>query len=101
MAQVATAIGAASAGPLQDRFGRRLAFLLASVISCAGVAVIFTSQTPAIYLTGKIVNGLALGMVLTTGQTYISEIAPVQFRGIALSSFTFSMVRFPRLWVRK
>ena len=57
-----------------------------------GVAVIYTSSSPKTYLAGKIVNGLSLGMILTTGQTYISEIAPPSFRGIALSIFTFSMV---------
>jgi SP family general alpha glucoside:H+ symporter-like MFS transporter len=73
MAQVATAIGAACAGPIQDRFGRKFAFAIAGFISFAGVSVIFTSSTPSEYLAGKIVNGLALGIALTTGQTYISE----------------------------
>jgi SP family general alpha glucoside:H+ symporter-like MFS transporter len=73
MAQIATAIGAASAGPIQDRLGRKLSFIIAAVISMAGIAVVYTSETPAHYLVGKIVNGLALGMILTTGQTYISE----------------------------
>lgn len=95
MTQIATALGAASAGLLQDRLGRKLSFIVAAAISMAGVAVLYTSSDPKTYLAGKIVNGLSLGMILTIGQTYISEIALPPFRGIVLSLFTFSTVSFP------
>lgn len=85
------------AGPVQDHFGRRASFLLGAIFSAAGVAVVYTASTPGVFLAGKIVNGLSLGICLTTGQTYISEVTPLQLRGIALSAFTFCMVRGPYL----
>ncbi|CAI7574182.1 unnamed protein product [Penicillium pancosmium] len=91
MAQVATMIGATIAGPVQDLLGRRASFLLAAIVSAAGVAVVYTSHTPGVFLAGKIVNGLSMGICLTTGQTYISEVTPLPLRGIALSFFTFCM----------
>lgn len=93
MSQVATMMGATIAGPVQDHFGRRAAFLLGAIVSAAGVAVVYTASTPGVFLAGKIVNGLSLGICLTAGQTYISEVTPMQIRGIALSAFTFCMVR--------
>lgn len=34
------------------------------------------------------INGLGLGMAVATGQTYVSEIAPLRIRGLALSVYT-------------
>jgi SP family general alpha glucoside:H+ symporter-like MFS transporter len=85
-------IGASIAGPFQDFAGRRASFVAAALISAAGVAVVYTATTPSVFLAGKMVNGIALGMCQTTGQTYVSEIAPLQMRGMALSIFTTSMV---------
>ena len=84
LAQVATMLGATIAGPVQDLLGRRASFLLGAMVSAAGIAVVYTASTPGVFLAGKFVNGLALGICLTTGQTYISEVAPLPLRGIAL-----------------
>jgi MFS transporter, SP family, general alpha glucoside:H+ symporter len=92
LAQICTMIGASIAGPFQDFAGRRASFVAAALISAAGVAVVYTATTPSVFLAGKMVNGIALGMCQTTGQTYVSEIAPLQMRGMALSIFTTSMV---------
>ncbi|KAH7007308.1 maltose permease Mal61 [Ilyonectria destructans] len=91
LSQVATAMGCYAAGPISDRFGRRLAFLVAAIISAAGVAVVYTSSSPGQFLGGKMVNALGLGLAITAGQTYVSEITPTAIRGVALSAFTMSM----------
>ncbi|KAF7550962.1 hypothetical protein G7Z17_g5386 [Cylindrodendrum hubeiense] len=91
LAQVGTALGCYAAGPISDRFGRRLAFLVAAIISAAGVAVVYTSSSPGQFLGGKIINALGLGLAITAGQTYVSEITPTAIRGVALSAFTMSM----------
>ncbi|KAJ5100027.1 hypothetical protein N7532_007028 [Penicillium argentinense] len=91
LAQIATMIGATTAGPVQDYLGRRTSFLLGAIVSAAGIAVVYTASTPGTFLAGKIVNGLSLGICLTTGQTYISEVTPLPLRGIALSFFTLCM----------
>ncbi|KAJ5586568.1 maltose permease Mal61 [Penicillium hetheringtonii] len=91
MAQIATMLGATTAGPVQDFLGRRASFLLGAIVSAVGVAVVYTSTSPGVFLAGKIVNGLSMGICLTTGQTYISEVTPLPLRGIALSFFTFCM----------
>jgi SP family general alpha glucoside:H+ symporter-like MFS transporter len=45
-----------------------------------------------VFLGGKIILGLSLGILNTTCQTYISEIAPPRLRGPLLSIFTFFLV---------
>ncbi|CAN8105271.1 unnamed protein product [Discula destructiva] len=88
---VMTLIGSLVAGQVQDWMGRRVCFLLAIISSSAGVAVIYTAQDSAHFLGGKILTGFALGLALTTAQTYVSEIAPMPMRGIALSVNTIMM----------
>ncbi|ESZ94910.1 hypothetical protein SBOR_4702 [Sclerotinia borealis F-4128] len=63
----------------------------AGLISIAGTAVIYTANTPSAFLGGKIINAFGLGMALTTGQIYVSEITPLKIRGVALSAYAFSM----------
>lgn len=85
-------VGCVAAGYIQDMFGRRAVFLAAIICASAGIATCYVSQTPAQYLGGKIVSGFAVGLVLAGPQTYVSEIAPLPMRGIALSTNTVMLV---------
>ncbi|KAF5689290.1 maltose permease [Fusarium circinatum] len=80
--------GAFTAGHLQDWFGRRDVFLAAIICASAGIALSYISQTQDQFLGGKIVTGFAVGLVLAATQTYVSEIAPLPMRGIALGMNT-------------
>ncbi|KGO63635.1 Major facilitator superfamily domain, general substrate transporter [Penicillium italicum] len=97
--QVGVMIGSAINGPLADRFGRRTTFGAAGCISTLAVGIVYISDRSSsvdsrrgVYLAGKIILGLALGMFNSTCQTYISEIAPQKLRGPLLSFFTFFML---------
>ncbi|KAL2823846.1 general substrate transporter [Aspergillus cavernicola] len=89
--QLTTMVGAWSVGHISDAFGRRLGFFLSGLISSAGVAVLYIADTSPVFLVGKMINGIGLGMALATGQSYVSEIAPLQLRGILLSLYSFCM----------
>lgn len=82
---VSQLLGSISAGFVQDRLGRRAIFLVAAVLASCGIAIAYTSNTPAHFLGAKIVVGIAAGQLLTATQTYVSEISPAPMRGIALS----------------
>lgn len=92
MYNVATMLGSVSAGFLQDRLGRRSVFLASATIAAAGIALTFVAGTPAEFLGGKIVSGYAMGFILAGTQTWVSEIAPLPMRGIALSTNTIMLV---------
>jgi MFS transporter, SP family, general alpha glucoside:H+ symporter len=81
-------LGSVSAGYLQDWLGRRSVFLAAIIFGTVGIAISYVSKTPAEFLGGKIVAGYAVGLVLAGTQTYVSEIAPLPMRGMALSTNT-------------
>ena len=92
LAQVATALGSFMVAEISDRFGRRTAFFASGLVSIVGVAVLYISSSAGVFLAGKMVNGIALGMSIACGQTYISEISPVKSRGILLSVYILSLV---------
>jgi SP family general alpha glucoside:H+ symporter-like MFS transporter len=92
MFNIMTMIGSFSSGQLQDLMGRRFGFGVASIVAIAGIAVNFIAATPGVFLAGKMVTGLAIGLILSGAQTYVSEITPLPMRGIALSTYTISLV---------
>lgn len=86
--------GSLFAGYFQDWYGRKSSFAVSSVLAMAAVAVCFCSQYPdtighrrGTFLAGKGLQGLALGMIMTTCQTYMSEIVPPKLRGPLLAFF--------------
>ncbi|WAO94388.1 Maltose permease [Fusarium falciforme] len=91
MYNVTTMLGSMSAGFCQDRFGRRSVFLASILIAVAGISLVFTSNTPPEFLGGKIVSGYAMGLILAGTQTWVSEVAPLPMRGIALSTYAIML----------
>ncbi|KAJ8108536.1 hypothetical protein OPT61_g8106 [Boeremia exigua] len=97
--QLGIMIGAAGSAPFQDRFGRRMAFILGGVVSAIGTAFAYASPESGVGLTGrrvlflfsKIVTGAGIGVLMTTCQTYVSEISPVKLRGALLAVFPFAV----------
>ncbi|CAG7556517.1 unnamed protein product [Fusarium equiseti] len=88
---VTTMLGSVSAGYCQDRFGRRSVFLASIIIAVAGITLTFVSKTPAEFLGGKMTSGFAMGLILAGSQTWVSEIAPLPLRGIALSTYAIML----------
>jgi MFS family permease len=85
-------LGSLAAGWAQDKIGRRLAMAVSVVLAVSGIAVAFTAATSPHFLGSKIVTGFAVGVLQTTTATYVSEIAPLPMRGIALSANIIMLV---------
>ena len=76
--------GAAFAGRLADRFGRRPILLVTSMIFVAGAAVSTLDLT--MLLAGRLLVGIGIGGASMLTPLYLAEIAPAKERG-ALVSF--------------
>ncbi|KIY00952.1 uncharacterized protein Z520_03618 [Fonsecaea multimorphosa CBS 102226] len=95
-----TMTGSVVAGWLQDRVGRRPALALGSLLSAVGVAIIYCSHfldaldsRRGTFLAGKFVQGVAVGTLLCSTQTYLSEILPPKLRGSVMAFFpVFTLV---------
>ncbi|ORY15167.1 general substrate transporter [Clohesyomyces aquaticus] len=79
---------------LQDRIGRRRALALCSLLSAFSVAIMYVSYLPSsidsrrgCFFAGRLFQGFSIGAVMTTTQTYMSEILPPILRGSGMAFF--------------
>jgi sugar porter (SP) family MFS transporter len=79
------AVGAASAGPLSDRLGRRNLVIIAAILFTIGAFGAALSPNVAVLVLFRVVLGLAVGTAALVVPLYLSEIAPTEIRG-AISS---------------
>ncbi|KAK1500526.1 hypothetical protein CTAM01_06461 [Colletotrichum tamarilloi] len=84
-------LGAMIAAPLNDRYGRKSTFWLASFcIFIGGICqVADTISSEALLVVGRILIGLGVGQFTVTSLLYIGEVAPLGIRGPALMCFQF------------
>lgn len=63
-------------GPLSDRYGRRPLLLPAAPIALAGSLVLAAGDSSAALLaTGRVLCGVALGLVMAVGTTWVKELS--------------------------
>ncbi|KAH9239387.1 hypothetical protein K456DRAFT_1747144 [Colletotrichum gloeosporioides 23] len=74
-------LGATIAAPLNDRYGRKSTFWLASLcIFIGGICqVADTLSSESLLVVGRILIGLGVGQFTVTSLLYIGEVAPPQF----------------------
>ncbi|MGI6285819.1 MFS transporter [Neomoorella humiferrea] len=74
-------IGAASAGMLADRFGRKLVFQWSMVLwGTASILCAFAPNVETLMLY-RVLLGMGMGMEFPIGQSLVSEFIPAQHRG--------------------
>ncbi len=86
------AIGAAVAGSLSDRFGRKRVLILSAVlflVSAVGTAV---PRTVAQFIIFRMIGGMGVGAASITSPMYIAEISPARIRGRMVSVNQFAIV---------
>jgi MFS family permease len=81
MSALLQAFGGIAVAPLSDRYGRKIAILVSCVISAVGVALYYSATTRGMILAGKMVNGFAIGGILSSATAWASEISPMCLRG--------------------
>ena len=84
-------IGAAFAGRLSDRLGRRRLIIIAAVVFTVGSLLAAFAPTVAVLVTARFIIGLAVGSAALVVPLYLSEIAPTEIRG-AITSLNQLMI---------
>ncbi|RAV35005.1 MFS transporter [Corynebacterium heidelbergense] len=64
------------AGPLSDRFGRRIVMLPAPIVAIvASVLIAFGETTEWLMFTGRVLSGVSIGIAMTAGGSWIKELS--------------------------
>ncbi|KAK5166496.1 uncharacterized protein LTR77_008039 [Saxophila tyrrhenica] len=86
--------GAVLTGQVQDRIGRKWTLNIMSVICSVSVAICYVSDLPTtpdgrrgVYFVAKTVQGFSIGGIMTTIQTWLSEVLPTDLRGPFMAVF--------------
>ncbi|GAA3028907.1 MFS transporter [Microbacterium dextranolyticum] len=67
-------------GPLSDRYGRRPLFVPAPLIAIAGSALLaFGSGSIGMLFAGRVLSGIALGLVMAVGTSWVKELSEPPF----------------------
>lgn len=75
-------LGGVGSGFINNKFGRRFAMTVASVLAILGATIQAASNGPGMMIAGRTIAGLATGVLLSTMPIYISEISPPERRGM-------------------
>ncbi len=74
-------LGAAIAGTLSDRFGRRRVILATALVFMAGALISAVAGQVSVLLGGRVLIGVAIGIASMLTPLYLAEIAPAASRG--------------------
>jgi SP family galactose:H+ symporter-like MFS transporter len=86
-------LGALVAGKISNYYGRKKAILISSIIFLAGVCFVVFTQSITVLFIGRVFLGIGVGISSFAAPLYVSEIAPKEVRGKAISIFDF-MISF-------
>jgi SP family sugar:H+ symporter-like MFS transporter len=84
-------IGAAVAGRLSDRLGRRRLIIIAAVVFTGGAILAALAPSITVLIVARVIIGLAVGSAALVVPLYLSEIAPTEIRG-SISSLNQLMI---------
>jgi sugar porter (SP) family MFS transporter len=85
IAPAGAAVGAAMAGSVSDRIGRRRVILGAALLFIAGAVISAVAQGVSVLLIGRFLVGLAIGVASMLAPLYLAEISPATDRGAVVS----------------
>ncbi|KAF5198884.1 Inositol transporter [Thalictrum thalictroides] len=94
MSGAGTILGAVLAGWMKEKFGRKRPILASDILIFFGIFLLMVAPEPWLWLfvAGRLLVGLGLGIALMTVPFYISEIFPVRVRGAMLSLYGLAIM---------
>lgn len=91
-ALIACIFGAAFAGAMSDRFGRKKVLILSAVLFLVSAAGTALPRNIIEFVIFRFIGGLGVGAASMTSPMYIAEIAPAKIRGRMVSVNQFAIV---------
>ncbi|XP_023921130.1 uncharacterized protein LOC112032595 [Quercus suber] len=75
---------------ISEKKGRKLALYLSSFLLFCG-SLFCLSSVKGLFLSGRVLNGIGVGVTFTVTQVYTTEISPDKYRGCLVSLFSLSL----------
>lgn len=84
-------VGAAIAGYLADRYGRKPVLLLSALLFILSAAGCAAANSPSFLVVARIVGGVGVGFAAMVAPMFISELAPARLRGRLVSLYQLAI----------
>lgn len=85
---IGMALGTAGVGPFADRYGRRPVLLISIAVNALGLFLTGTAGSMEEILIWRLLTGLGIGGIMTSGVVLVSEYANTKYRALALSVYS-------------
>jgi MFS transporter, SP family, solute carrier family 2 (myo-inositol transporter), member 13 len=70
---------------MSDTYGRKPVVIFADILFTAGAAIMALAPTIPILMIGRVVTGLGVGIASLVVPMYLSEISPIEVRGVVVA----------------
>src|SRR5690242_14438306 len=89
-ALIGALMGCVLSGGMSDRLGRKRLLIASALLFAISSVFTGTARSFSIFITWRIIGGVAIGMASNVSPTYIAEISPAVWRGrlVALNQLT-------------
>lgn len=87
MSLLGAMIGALLAGPLADKYGRKVNLFISGICFAIGAVVSGYSNSIELLTLARILQGVGVGASSVLVPVYIAELAPAKIRGLLVTSF--------------
>ena len=88
---VGAVIGAAFAGRLSDKYGRRILIIGSAIVFIVGSIGAAASPDEVVLVIARVLIGIAIGLASATAPVYISEVSPPDIRGRLVTFFQLAV----------
>ena len=94
-------IGAATAGFISDRFGRKSTLILSAVLFILSALGCALSRDLNEFIVSRVLGGIGIGIASMLSPMYIAEVSPAKIRGslVTMNQFTIVFGMFVVYWV--
>lgn len=82
---IACTVGALFAGPITDKFGRKIVLILAALLFIVSALLSAVPRSYTELVIARFIGGLAVGIASVLSPMYIAEISPAAIRGLLVA----------------
>ncbi|MFE5826476.1 sugar porter family MFS transporter [Streptomyces erythrochromogenes] len=88
---VGAVAGCVAAGVLTHRLGRRRMLVLSGVLGAAACALCTVAPDEAALITGRFLNGMAVGATSAVAPVLLAELTPARSRGVMITTYQLAI----------
>jgi MFS transporter, SP family, arabinose:H+ symporter len=88
---VGAIFGAFGSGALTDKYGRKKVLIIVALFFAVSCAVTSIAMSPALFISARLLGGLAVGAASVLSPMYVAEVSPARKRGMLVAIYQLTI----------